>query len=423
MPAPSANGYSPSENGQPAADSTTFREVSEEEVRTTAPDADEVEMHGAALPHRYYRRRMLRRNATENAPPVITPVIQSDTLEGDRSLTRRVRQLLFGKPIASAEFEKEHIGVFKALAVLSSDALSSVAYGTEASLAVLVTAGTAEATHNLLIGLTVVLLLSIVAFSYRQTIFTYPKGGGSYIVAKDNLNVNFGLIAASALMIDYVLTVSVSVSAGVLALVAPFPALSPFKVVIGVVLILLLMLVNMRGVSESGSLFAAPTYLFVGSFLFMILIGIVKALFSGGLFHALPPAPTNIAVSGHLSIFLILTAFSSGCSAMTGTEAISDGVPIFRKPQSTNAAKTLLIMAVVLGTMYAGTTYLAWRYGISPQANGEPTLTFQMATIFFSGWFRWFTLIFQFATTLILVLAANTSFDDFPRLSMFLARD
>ncbi len=443
-PEPNGNGQQPAPNGQgsagkrgpltngraatngaaqPPPDSTVFLEVSEEEVRTTSPDVDQEEVRGLALPHRYYRRRFQRQNATDTTPPVETPVIQSDTIEDGRSFSRRMRQLIFGKPIASAEFEKEHIGVFKALAVLSSDALSSVAYGTEASLAVLVTAGVTEASHNLLIGLTVVLLLSVVAFSYRQTIFTYPKGGGSYIVAKDNLNVNFGLIAASALMIDYILTVSVSVSAGVLALVAPFPELSHFKVVIGVGLILFLMFVNMRGVSESGSIFAAPTYLFVGSFLFMILIGVGRAIFNGGLLHAVPPAATNILPTGHLSAFLILTAFSSGCSAMTGTEAISDGVPIFRKPQSTNAAKTLLIMAILLGVMYGGTTFLAWRFGISPQLNGEPTLTYQMAELFFHRSLGWFPLIFQLATTLILVLAANTSFADFPRLSMFLARD
>ncbi|MBF6592039.1 MAG: APC family permease, partial [Ktedonobacterales bacterium] len=339
------------------------------------------------------------------------------------ALGRRLREFFIGTPIPTEHALHERIGKLKALAVLSSDALSSVAYGTEASLAVLATAGLATLSRNLAIGLIVVALLAIVAFSYRQTIYHYPNGGGSYIVAKDNLNVHFGLVAAAALLIDYVLTVSVSVSAGVDALTSAYPGLVAYNVSIGVLLVFIILVINLRGVRESGSIFAAPTYVFVASFLLMVLVGASRALTHGGLLHALPPQPTNIPLTDHLTIFLVLTAFASGCSAMTGTEAISNGVPIFKPRQEKNAAATLIWMAVLLGVMYAGTTYLAWRYGITPQRNSNPTVDSQLATIFFTGGFRWFYYVFQFATMLILVLAANTSFADFPRLSSILARD
>ncbi|HKD77885.1 MAG TPA: APC family permease, partial [Ktedonobacterales bacterium] len=195
----------------------------------------------------------------------------------------------------------------------------------------------------------------------------------------------------------------------------------------GLTLIVLIVLVNLRGVRESGTIFAAPTYLFVASFLMMIGVGLVRAALNGGIFHAIAPVPfpsgTDFRPTEQLSFFLILTAFASGCSAMTGVEAISNGVPIFKPRQEKNAAQTLTIMAVLLGVMYAGTTYLAWRYGMVPNQEQNPTLIAQMAHLFFTGWFGWFFYVFQIATTLILVLAANTSFSDFPRLSSILARD
>jgi amino acid transporter len=336
---------------------------------------------------------------------------------------QRLISILVGSPISSENAIHERIGVVKALAVLSSDALSSVAYGTEASLSVLVAAGLAVSSRNVLIGGAIILLLALVATSYRQTIFHYPNGGGSYIVAKDNLNVHFGLVAAAALLIDYVLTVSVSVASGVDALASTFAALKPWSVPIGLVLIVFIMVVNLRGVRESGSIFAIPTYVFVASFLLMIGLGLARAIIQGGLFHPLPPGPTQLAGTEHLTWFLLLSAFARGCTAMTGTEAISNGVPIFRAPQSQNAARTLTLMALLLGTMYGGTTFLAWRFGISPQPNQQPTLITQMAQMLFTGPLGWFFYIFQFATLLILVLAANTSFADFPRLSSILSKD
>ncbi|HKD76051.1 MAG TPA: APC family permease, partial [Ktedonobacterales bacterium] len=235
--------------------------------------------------------------------------------------------------------------------------------------------------------------------------------------------MHFGLVAAGSLLIDYVLTVSVSIAAGVDALTSAFPALVPYNVIFGLAMILIIVVVNLRGVRESGSIFAAPTYLFVGSFLLMIVVGIIHAAMNGGLLHNLPPQPSNFPATEHLSLFLILTAFASGCAAMTGTEAISNGVPIFKPRQEKNAAATLVMMATLLGIMYAGTTFLTWRYGISPQQNSNPTVDSQLASLFFTGWFGWFFYVIQFATALILVLAANTSFADFPRLSSILARD
>jgi amino acid transporter len=379
---------------------------------------------------RYIRTRLQFTRTSPNTTEARTDIhlVSAPELTTEKpSFWRRLRTVLIGTPIPTELAMHERIGKAKALAVLSSDALSSVAYATEASLAVLITAGYGAMSYNLLLGASVVLLMSIVAFSYRQTIFHYPNGGGSYIVAKDNLNVHFGLVAAAALLIDYVLTVSVSIAAGVDALVSSFSQLAPYNVAIAVALIALMVIVNLRGVRESGTIFAAPTYIFVGSFLFMIAVGLVRAITSpGGLLHALPAGPSNFIPHGavdHLSVFLILTAFASGCSAMTGTEAISNGVPIFKQPQAKNAAQTLIWMAVLLGTMYAGTTFLAWRFGISPQVNSNPTLIHQLAQTLFGGWIGWFTYFFDFATTAILVLAANTSFQDFPRLSSILARD
>ncbi len=389
--------------------------------------------------NRYVRVRHIKRGGqADERDATMSERLSAAAIEsGEMTLPQRIKKLLIGSPIPTEEAIHERIGKFKALAVLSSDALSSVAYGTEASLAVLATAGVATLQHNLLLGISIVVLLAIVAFSYRQTIFHYPNGGGSYIVARDNLNVHFGLIAAAALLIDYILTVSVSVSAGVDNLLSAFPQIPTalalggwslsIRIVLGLALIVLIVLVNLRGVRESGTIFAAPTYLFVASFLLMIGVGLVRAILAGGLFHAMPPAPypagTDFRPTEQLSFFLILTAFASGCSAMTGVEAISNGVPIFKPRAEKNAAQTLTMMAVLLGVMYVGTTYLAWRFGLVPNQEQHPTLIAQMAHLFFTGWFGWFFYVFQIATTLILVLAANTSFSDFPRLASILARD
>ncbi|MGE5334376.1 MAG: APC family permease, partial [Nitrososphaerota archaeon] len=341
------------------------------------------------------------------------------------------KRVVIGQRLPNAAAIHERLSKVKALAVLSSDAISSVAYATEASLGVLIVAGSGALAINPLIALAIVALMIIVGTSYFQTIHAYPGGGGSYIVARDNLGDLPGLIAAGALLIDYVLTVSVSVSSGIDAIVSVVTPLARYDVPLGVLCILFILLINLRGVRESGTIFAAPTYVFIGSFLFMILAGVLYAATHGGLLSAIPPTGTPAqhgwdVLPQRLGLLLILTSFAAGCVAMTGTEAISNGIPAFKPPESRNAGRTLLWMVAVLATLYIGTTYLAWRFGLVPYANQQPTLDAQIANlIFIKGYsalgFMYY--VVQVATLIILVLAANTSFADFPRLSSILARD
>jgi amino acid transporter len=303
-----------------------------------------------------------------------------------RSLVK-AKRFLIGAPLASERAIHERLNKIKGLAVLSSDAISSSAYGTEASLAILLVAGAGALVLNLGIALIIISLLAIVGLSYRQTIYAYPNGGGSYIVAKDNLGVTAGLVAAASLLIDYVLTVSVSIAAGVDAITSALPSFESYSVEIGLAATILITVVNLRGVRESGTIFAAPTYLFIFSFLFMILAGVIHALTHGGLFQ--PVAPPAIPASEALTPFLLLTAFASGCAGITGVEAISNGVPAFKPPESRNAARTLVWMITILGTFLAGTTYLAWRFGIAPNAASNPTVDSQIATLAFPGPFVW----------------------------------
>jgi amino acid transporter len=340
---------------------------------------------------------------------------------GLERFTTGVKRVLIGSPIATIQAEHERLTKFKALAVLSSDAISSVAYATEAILATLIFAGSGNLGYTLLICFAIVALLGIVALSYRQTIPAYPNGGGSYIVAKDNLGTVPGLVAAASLMIDYVLTVSVSISAGVLALATLFSALQPYVVPIDVALVVLITVVNLRGVRESGSVFSIPTYVFIVSAFLLIIVGMVEAFIGNhqhivGNFH--PAAQIE-----PLSIFLILRAFAAGCSAMTGVEAISNGIPAFKKPEPRNAAITLTWMAVILGSLFIGITILALSFGIEPAVNGNPTVIGQLAQTVFHGPLTFMYPVFQISTLFILTLAANTSYSDFPRLSSLLARD
>jgi amino acid transporter len=344
-----------------------------------------------------------------------------------------LRRLLFGQPIPERLAGHERLNRTRALATLSSDALSSVAYGTEASLAVLITAGVVALSANLGIGLVTAALMLIVGYSYRQTIHAYPSGGGSYIVARDNLGVVAGLVAAAALLIDYLLTVSVSVASGIDAIASAFQLISPVKLEIEVGAIALIMLLNLRGLRSSGTVFAFPTYFFLLSFGLMLVAGVIHAILGGGLAHAAPMPVNGVTAASPLtsiSLLLILTAFASGCSAMTGVEAISNGVPAFagntQVEQSRHAAQTLVIMVTLLVTLFLGTTYLAWRVSAVPFPNGDPTVTSQIARFAFppnSAAVSWLFYVVQTATLLILVFAANTSFADFPRLSAILARD
>jgi amino acid transporter len=279
------------------------------------------------------------------------------------------------------------------------------------------------------ISIAIALLLIIVAISYRQTIHAYPSGGGAYIVAKENLGTIAGLTAAASLLVDYVLTVSVSVAAGVAALTSAAQGtrlawLTDYRVLIGVGFIVFICLANLRGVRESGAIFATPTYAFLISFLFMIGFGLLK-YFAGGE-TPIQQSNEDLALAvGYvpqgLSLFLLLGAFSNGCAALTGIEAISNGVMAFKQPESRNAARTLIVMAALLCTMFLGTSILAYLYGIHPRES--ETVISQFARMIFTGPLGWFYYVVQFATAAILVLAANTAFADFPRLSSLLARD
>jgi amino acid transporter len=330
----------------------------------------------------------------------------------------RVRHALIGTPLPSAGILHERLNKIQALAVFSSDALSSVAYATEEILLVLVVAGTVALNLSLPIAIAIVTLLAIVASSYYQTIHGYPSGGGAYIVAYDNLGIWPGLTAASALLIDYVLTVAVSITAGIAAITSAFPVLIPYRVEICLLAIVLIAWANLRGVRESGTLFAIPTYGFLLVFLTLISVGLVR-WFSGTLPHDLAPAPAGSGEgAAALTLFLILRAFASGCTALTGVEAISNGIPAFRKPEANNAGKTLIAMAILLGIMFMGISFLANSLAVVPVEN--ETVVSQIGRLVFGGGPLYLAL--QVATTLILILAANTSFADFPRLSAILAR-
>ncbi|HEV2529651.1 MAG TPA: amino acid permease [Thermomicrobiales bacterium] len=340
----------------------------------------------------------------------------------------RVKRLLIGSPLSTEMASHERLSKPKALAVLSSDALSSVAYATEEILRVLLIAGgVAALSVSLPIGLAIIVLLLIVGVSYRQTIKAYPNGGGSYIVAKDNLGEIPALTAGGALLVDYILTVAVSVAAAVAALSSVFNGLNEHRVLVGIGFVTLVTILNLRGIRESGTIFAVPTFLFLGGIALMLVVGITRNALAG--FPVLEPevVPTeDVAAAGTLTLFVALRAFSAGCTALTGVEAISDGVPAFRKPEWSNARTTLTIMIVTLAVMFGGITWLAHQYGTLPldqDSAGYETVVYQVAQRIFEGWGPVPALFIQFSTMAILVLAANTAYSDFPRLSYFLARD
>jgi amino acid transporter len=344
-----------------------------------------------------------------------------------------LKRLLVGSPIRTERLTHERITKRTALAVFSSDALSSTAYATEEILLVLAAAymvGQTQAFSRVVpITIGIASLLVIVAISYRQTIHAYPSGGGAYIVAKDNLGTIPGLIAGASLLVDYILTVSVSVAAGVAAITSTFVGtrlawLDNHRVAFCIFFIAFVAIANLRGVRESGALFAGPTYAFIVSFLFMIAYGLVRVY----LHPEIVPPPNDVDLKiaegyhpQYLSLFLLLGAFSNGCAALTGIEAISNGIPAFKQPESDNAAKTLTWMAALLATMFIGTSVMAYLYHIHPHEH--ETVISQFGRIIFTGYLGWFYYLVQITTALILVLAANTSFADFPRLSSLLARD
>ncbi len=329
-----------------------------------------------------------------------------------------VKEFVLGQPLATAQLAHERLSKVKALAVFSSDALSSSAYATEEILRVLILGGTMALTMTLPIAIAIAILLAIVATSYRQTIKAYPQGGGSYIVTKDNLGAWPALVAAAALLIDYVLTVAVSTSAGVAAITSAIPVLHPYAVELAVGFISVITLLNLRGVRESGSIFAAPTYLFVFMAFAMLILGSLRLFAEGP--TDIHSAAATLPVIEPLSVVLVLRAFASGNAALTGVEAISDGVPAFKPPEWKNARITLVWMAVILGLLFLGISYLSVQFAVLPSE--EETVVSQLGRIAFGGDTPPYY-VYQAATMLILVLAANTAFSDFPRLGYFLARD
>ena len=344
---------------------------------------------------------------------------------GYQSLGYRAKNVLLGPPLATSRLAHERLRKLVALAVFSSDAISSTAYGTEQIMLVLVAAGAVATSLAFPVALAIGGLLAILVLSYRQTITAYPTAGGAYIVTKDNFGPGLAQVAGSALLIDYVLTVAVSVTSGVAAVTTAVEPLHRFVLPLSLVAIVLIAWANLAGVRESGRIFAVPTYLFVGSCALMLVIGIVRQV--TGHLEPVPagqtaPLPPQLATVG---VLLVLHAFASGCTALTGVEAISNGVPAFKRPEAQNARRTLIAMGVILGSLFIGVSFLAVRVGVRPYDSGTPTLIGQLA--------RWvlggspagstFFYLFQAATLAILVLAANTSYADFPRLASFAAGD
>jgi amino acid transporter len=328
----------------------------------------------------------------------------------------RLKRLLLGTPLPTAQSRHERLGKATALAVFASDPLSSVAYATEEILLVLVLAGTAALSYSLPIGLGIGALILIVAVSYRQTIQAYPRGGGAYIVTQDNLGVLPSLVAGGALLIDYVLTVAVSVAAGIAAVTSAFPALIPYRIWLCLGTVSLVSVANLRGIRESGRLFAVPTYLFVVSILGMVGYGV-----AGTMLGWLPEAPYPPHAPGleGIGLFLFLRAFSAGCTALTGIEAVSDGVPAFKPPEAHNARIVMGWLGAISVAMFLGITYLAFDFGVAP--GGDETVVSRIARRVFGGGPLYY--LIQACTVLILLLAANTAYADFPRLAYFLARD
>ncbi|CAB4895524.1 unannotated protein [freshwater metagenome] len=338
-------------------------------------------------------------------------------------MANSLKRILIGKPLASADEQHQRLSKKIALPVFSSDAISSTAYATEEILHVFLIAGVGAAAYTKLvpISIMVVVLLAVVVVSYRQTIFAYPSGGGSYVVSRENLGEIPSLVAGSSLLTDYILTVAVSVAGGVAAIVAAFPSLAPNRVELCVGFIVLMTLANLRGLKESGALFAPPTYIYVLSLVTLIVVGLYRVYVQhlGPIAHTGKPAE-ELAGLKSIGLFLFLKAFASGAVALSGVEAVSNGVPAFKKPESKNASTTLIWMAVILGSCFFGLSLVAKHLQPVPGYGG--TVLAQLAEQIYGGRNALF-FITQFATFAVLILAANTSYADYPRLSSIIAKD
>jgi amino acid transporter len=326
------------------------------------------------------------------------------------------KRLLIGRPMKSDELGEQKLTKLKGLAILSSDALSSIAYGTEQILIVLATVGVASFWYNIPIAIGILVLLFALILSYRQIIFAYPNGGGAYMVSKENIGVNYGLVAGGSLLVDYILTVAVSVAAGTDAFTSAFPRLHDYNVLIAVIFVVIITILNLRGLTESASILMYPVYLFVLCIFVMLAVGIYKVL-TGDIPATLHPE-FGAPVAG-ISLFILMKAFASGTSALTGVEAISNAIPTFKDPAPKNAAKTLVIMGSLLAVLFVGITFLSFFYGVAPKE--KETIVSQIASVTFGRGFMYY--LIQGTTTAILVLAANTGFSAFPQLAFNLAKD
>ena len=331
---------------------------------------------------------------------------------------------LFGRPLATDEEGEQRVGVWAGIPMLGLDALGSAAYGPEAALTLLIPLGAAGVGYIGPISTLIILLLLIVYVSYRQTIAAYPHGGGSYTVAKENLGTKAGLIAAAALLLDYVLVVAVGISAGIGALVSALPVLQPYTLPLCLATLGLITIVNLRGVRESGLAFLAPTYLFIATLLSVLAIGIVKSIASGGRPVPVNPPPAPPSAEAAVSFWILMRAFASGCTAMTGVEAVSNGVAAFKEPSVSHARRTLTVIIALLGVMLAGIAYLCHAYGIGATEPGRPgfesVLSQLVAAVVGRGPFYYVTIG---SVLMVLALSANTGFADFPRLCRVVAQD
>src|SRR5215469_3724303 len=340
------------------------------------------------------------------------------------AISSRILNFLFGRPLATSEERAEHIGPIAGIPIFGLDALSSAAYGPEAALTLLLPLGLLGVKYIVPVSIAIVVLLGIVYISYRQTIDAYPRGGGSYTVASQNLGEGWGLLAAAALMIDYVLTASVGISAGVGALISAVPSLQPHTLQLCLGVLIILTIVNMRGVHDTGVIFMIPTYLFTATLLIVIAVGMFHALASGGHPHPVTPIPVLPPATTAVSAWLLLKVFSSGCTAMTGVEAVSNGVMAFRDDTRKNAKITLTIIIVLLTILLIGIALLCRAYGIGATVPDTPqyesVLSMLTHAVVGNGWFYYLTIG---SVLLVLALSANTAFADFPRLTRAIAMD
>ena len=349
-------------------------------------------------------------------------VATEEALEPEGVVARgldRVRSIMFGRRLSTEQEHEERLTKVTGLAIFASDNISSSAYATEETMRALALAGAGALALTMPLTVAIVIILAIVVTSYLQVIKAYPQGGGSYVVASENLGTLPGLVAAAALLVDYILTVSVSVAGGVLAITSAVPSLDPYKVTIGVSFIVLLTIGNLRGIREAGVMFAGPTYLYVASVVGVLLYGLYR--FATGDLPAPVAPPVAVQQTELLGAFLILRAFSSGSVALTGTEAVANGVPAFRRPEARNAQVVLVAMGTLFGTLFLGISFLATRIGLQPDASEtQSVLSMITRSLVGDGWYFY---LVQISTTVILTLAANTSFSGFPRLASILAVD